>query len=61
MERNVLNDLLVFAAVAEQRSFMKAAAKLGFAQSSLSRMVRELEERWGRAPACPHHAQRRPI
>lgn len=47
MERKVLDDLLVFATVAEQRSFTKASARLGLAQSSLSRTVRELEERWG--------------
>jgi DNA-binding transcriptional LysR family regulator len=47
MDRKVLDDLLVFATVAEQKSFTKAAARLGLAQSSLSRTVRELEERWG--------------
>ena len=47
MPRQNVNDLLVFLAVARERSFTKAAAKLGVSQSALSHTVRELEERLG--------------
>lgn len=40
-----LADLAVFAAVAEARSFTRAAAKLGRTQSALSQAVLRLEER----------------
>lgn len=40
-----LADLAVFAAVAEARSFTRAAAKLGRSQSALSQTIRRLEER----------------
>jgi DNA-binding transcriptional LysR family regulator len=42
-----LNDLAAFFAVARERSFTKAAAKLGVSQSALSQTVRQLEERIG--------------
>jgi len=42
-----LTDLLAFLAVANERSFTKAAAKLGLSQSALSHTVRDLEERLG--------------
>ena len=42
-----LNDLLVFLAVAKERSFTRAAAQLGLSQSALSHTVRGLEERLG--------------
>ena len=42
-----VNDLLAFLAVARERSFTKAAAKLGVSQSSLSHTIRALEERLG--------------
>jgi DNA-binding transcriptional LysR family regulator len=42
-----LNDLAAFLAVARERSFTKAAAKLGVSQSALSQTVRQLEERIG--------------
>jgi DNA-binding transcriptional LysR family regulator len=45
MPRNDLNDLLAFAAVARERSFTRAAAKLGVSQSALSHTIRNLEER----------------
>jgi DNA-binding transcriptional LysR family regulator len=45
--RNNLNDLLAFVAVANERSFTKAAAKLGLSQSALSHTLRNLEERIG--------------
>ena len=42
-----LNDLLAFLAVGQERSFTKAAAKLGVSQSALSHTIRGLEERLG--------------
>src|SRR5437660_7313389 len=47
MQRGNLDDLLAFLAVGRERSFTKAAAKLGMSQSSLSHTVRELEVRLG--------------
>jgi DNA-binding transcriptional LysR family regulator len=47
MERGNLDDLLAFLAVGRERSFTKAAAKLGMSQSSLSHTIRELEARLG--------------
>src|SRR6266536_4123730 len=47
MQRGNLDDLLAFVAVARERSFTNAAAKLGVSQSALSHTVRELEERLG--------------
>lgn len=41
------NDLVAFLMVARERSFTKAAAKLGVSQSALSQTVRNLEERLG--------------
>jgi DNA-binding transcriptional LysR family regulator len=45
MRRENVNDLLAFLAVARERSFTKAAAKLGVSQSALSHTVRGLEAR----------------
>jgi DNA-binding transcriptional LysR family regulator len=47
MPRGNLDDLLAFLAVGRERSFTKAAAKLGMSQSSLSHIIRELESRLG--------------
>jgi DNA-binding transcriptional LysR family regulator len=47
MARENINDLLAFVAVAQERSFTKAAAKLGVSQSALSHRMRELEARLG--------------
>jgi DNA-binding transcriptional LysR family regulator len=47
MPRENLNDLLVFLAVARDRSFTRAAARLGVSQSALSQTVRDLETRLG--------------
>src|SRR5436190_6477861 len=47
MQRSSLNDLLAFLAVGQERSFTKAAAKLGVSQSALSHTMRGLEERLG--------------
>ncbi len=45
MPRENLNDLVAFLAVARERSFTSAAAKLGVSQSALSHTIRGLEER----------------
>jgi len=47
MARDNINDILVFLAVARERSFTRAAAKLGMTQSALSHIIRGLEERLG--------------
>lgn len=47
MRREEMADLTVFLAVAEARSFTRAATKLGLSQSALSQIVRRLEERLG--------------
>lgn len=47
MARENYNDLVAFLAVARERSFTRAAAKLGVSQSALSHTVRGLEERLG--------------
>jgi len=45
--RTDLADLAAFLVVAEERSFTRAAAKLGVSQSALSHTMRRLEERMG--------------
>lgn len=47
MPQENLNDLLVFIAVAQDRSFTRAAARLGVSQSAISHTVRGLEGRMG--------------
>jgi DNA-binding transcriptional LysR family regulator len=47
MQRTNLNDLVAFLTVARERSFTRAAAKLGVSQSSLSHIIRDLETRLG--------------
>src|SRR5918995_143946 len=47
MQHGSLDDLRALIAVGQERSFTKAAAKLGVSQSALSQTVRELEERLG--------------
>ena len=42
-----LEEMNAFAAIAERRSFAKAAVALGMSPSSLSQTIRELEERLG--------------
>jgi len=47
MQRGNLDQLMAFVAVARERSFTAAAAKLNVSQSALSHTMRELEERLG--------------
>jgi len=47
MARENISDLIAFIAVAQDRSFTRAAAKIGVSQSALSQTVRELEARLG--------------
>jgi DNA-binding transcriptional LysR family regulator len=47
MQRGNLDDLLSFLAVARERSFTRAAAKLGVSQSALSHTITGLEARLG--------------
>ena len=47
MAKQDFNDLLWFLAVAKERSFTRAAAKLGIAQSTLSHTIKNLEGRLG--------------
>ncbi len=47
MQRDELSDLSVFLAVAEERSFTRAAVRLGTSQSAISQTVRRIEARLG--------------
>jgi DNA-binding transcriptional LysR family regulator len=47
MQRGSLDDLRAFVAIARERSFTKAAAKLRVSQSALSQTMRQLEARLG--------------
>lgn len=47
MKREEMADLTAFLLVAEERSFTRAAAKLGMTQSALSQIMRRLEKRLG--------------
>src|SRR3954452_11029508 len=45
--RENINDLIAFVAVARERSFTRAAAKLGVSQSALSHTIRGFETQLG--------------
>lgn len=45
MQRQTINELIAFIVVARERSFTKAAAKIGVSQSALSHTIRQLEDR----------------
>lgn len=45
MRRKDINDLIAFLEVAKERSFTRAAARMGVSQSALSHTIRQLEER----------------
>lgn len=47
MQRGHLDDLAALVVVARERSFTRAAAKLGVSQSALSQTIRQLEGRLG--------------
>jgi DNA-binding transcriptional LysR family regulator len=47
MRREEMADLTAFVVVAEERSFTKAAMRLGMSQSALSQIMRRLEARLG--------------
>lgn len=47
MQREHLGNLALFLAVAEERSFTRAAAKLGISQSALSHAIQRLEAQLG--------------
>ena len=47
MPRQNINSLLAFRAVAQERSFTRAAAQIGVSPSALSHAIRALEERLG--------------
>jgi DNA-binding transcriptional LysR family regulator len=47
MSRQNINDLLAFRAVARERSFTRAAARIGVSPSALSHTIRRLEEQLG--------------
>ena len=47
MQRGSLDDLRALVAVGRERSFTKAATKLGVSQSALSQTIRDLESRLG--------------
>src|SRR5437870_6672047 len=47
MPRENVTNLIAFLAVERERSFTRAAAKLGVSQSALSHTIRGLEERLG--------------
>ena len=53
MIRHDLAELSAFATVAEERSFTRAAARLGISQSALSHSMRGLERRLARISRAP--------
>jgi DNA-binding transcriptional LysR family regulator len=47
MARDNINDIVVFLAIARERSFTRAASRLGMTQSAVSHIIRSLEARLG--------------
>lgn len=47
MQQETLNDLVIFIAIARERSFTRAASQLGLSQSTLSSTIKALEARLG--------------
>jgi DNA-binding transcriptional LysR family regulator len=47
LKREDLSDLMAFAMIAEEKSFTRAASRLGLSSSALSHAIRLLEERLG--------------
>ena len=47
MIRENITDLIAFAAVGEERSFTRAAARLNVSQSALSHTIKGVEQRLG--------------
>jgi DNA-binding transcriptional LysR family regulator len=47
MQKSDLPDLAAFVTVVEERSFTRAAVRLGVSQSALSHSMRSLEKRMG--------------
>ncbi|HUH75930.1 MAG TPA: LysR family transcriptional regulator, partial [Devosia sp.] len=47
MDRDNVADLIAFIAIAQDRSFTRAAARLGVSQSALSHALSRLEKRLG--------------
>ena len=62
MPRTDLNDLVAFLAVAQERSFTRAAAQLGVSQSALSQTLRRFcQFSRQRASPAPSGAGTHPI
>jgi len=61
MRGTQFTELSAFVAVAEQRSFSKAALQLGISRPSISEMVRSLEERLGVRLLTAAWRSRRPV
>ena len=59
MVRDELSVLSAFLAVAEERSFTRAAKRMGVTQSALSHAIRGLEEQIGRPTARSDDPERR--
>ena len=57
MANLALRELSAFCALAEQRSFTRAAADCHLSQPAFSALVKALEETVGGAPVRPHLAQ----
>ncbi len=58
MPRANVNDIVAFLAVAREKNFTKAAAKLGISQSALSHTIRGSRSSPGTAIVDANHAQR---